>query len=47
MVGEGEVPGSETEGSPNRTSRRNLKRVAKQQPHGTNNDGDGEDDDVS
>ena len=29
MVGEGDVPGSETEGSPNRTSRRDSKRAAK------------------
>uniref|UniRef100_A0A8R7UAG5 Uncharacterized protein n=2 Tax=Triticum urartu TaxID=4572 RepID=A0A8R7UAG5_TRIUA len=47
LVGEGEVPGSETKGSPNRTSRRDSKRGAKQEPCGTDNDGDGEDDDVS
>ncbi|XP_044457022.1 uncharacterized protein [Triticum aestivum] len=47
LVGEGEVPGSETKGSPNRTFRRDSKRGAKQEPCGTDNDGDGEDDDVS
>ncbi|XBJ01148.1 hypothetical protein VPH35_020862 [Triticum aestivum] len=47
LVGEEEVSGSEIKGSPNRTSQRDSKRDAKRQPCGTDNDGDGEDDDVS
>ncbi|EMS65554.1 hypothetical protein TRIUR3_30005 [Triticum urartu] len=47
LVGEEEVSGSEIKCSPNRTSQRDSKRAAKRQPCGTDNDGDGEDDDVS